>query len=187
MSGWRTRLVNSLALTQDIPESRFFQLATQSPDGQLHNRTVVFRGLDETQDVLYLVTDTRSQKCLDFQCNRKAAVCWYFAHSREQYRFSVTGEVCTVHSHESLCSHYWAQLSESAKSQFFWGEPGSARNNPEYPLKIVTPSTQIPPSHFAVIKLTVQNADYLSLTGNPQIRERFELQNGQWICQPILP
>lgn len=187
MSGWRQRLVKSLYQSRGTPESRYFQLATQSADGMLHNRTVVCRGLDDELDALWLITDTRSQKVSDIQNNPRAAVCWYIAKTREQYRFSVTCEVFTTNNHAQLCQQYWQSLSEQAKTQFLWGKPGQERLNVAETLVAEMPMEATPPAHFCVLRLDIHDVDYLSLRGNPQIREHYDLDGAKWRLNEIIP
>ena len=187
MSVWRQRLVKSLYQTRSTPESRYFQLATQSPDGKLYNRTVVCRGLDENRDALWLITDTRSQKWQDLQHNPHAAVCWYIAKTREQYRFTVRCALLTMESDETVCKQHWERLSEPARAQFLWGKPGELRTNPEQALVAEQTATDKPPSQFGVVRLDISNVDYLSLKGNPQTRERYRLDGEQWQLETIIP
>ena len=187
MSVWRQRLVKSLYQTRSTPESRYFQLATQSSDGKLYNRTVVCRGLDENRDALWLITDTRSQKWQDLHHNPHAAVCWYIAKTREQYRFTVRCALLTMESDEALCKQHWERLSEPAKAQFLWGKPGELRANPEQALVAEQTATDKPPSQFGVVRLDISNVDYLCLKGNPQTRERYRLDGEQWQLETIIP
>jgi pyridoxamine 5'-phosphate oxidase len=187
MCDWAALLLKSQDKTRDMPESRYFQLATVDEDGLPHNRTVVCRGFDEQQSVLWVVTDTRNKKIAELQASPHAAVCWYFAKTREQYRMAVRCRVDTPDTDESLCEQHWQSLSVAARQQFLWGEPGSERTAPKKSLIDHSANTDVLPDHFCVLTLLVESVDYLNLRGNPQQRQFFEKQQGQWHSKALIP
>lgn len=187
MSDWANLLLKSLDKTRGEPESRYFQLATVDADGMPHNRTVVCRGFDEAESILWVVTDKRNKKVPELQNNPNASVCWYFAKTREQYRLKVSGHIDTPQTNRELCETHWQRLSVAARQQFLWGEPGSVRHHPKRSLINHQADTDSLPEHFCVLKLTVSAVDYLNLRGNPQVRQQFEFKHGQWHSQALIP
>ena len=158
MSDWRVLLLKSLDKTRDMPESRYFQLATVDSGGLPHNRTVVCRGVDENQSLMWVVTDNRNKKVTELHSNPHAAVCWYFAKTREQYRMRVSCRVDTPNDDRALCQQHWERLSVAARQQFLWGEPGSERTGPKKSLIDHSANTDVLPDHFCVLTLLVETA-----------------------------
>ncbi len=135
---WKQSLHRSLHLSRSKPESKYFQVAGIGLDGSPTNRTMVFRGFYKTSDLLIAITDTRSDKFQEWQKNKRAQICWYFAKSREQYRLSCKVGTFTSSLDEDLSSSskqkqsderlglmrdVWGGLSFKAKEQFLWPEP----------------------------------------------------------------
>jgi pyridoxamine 5'-phosphate oxidase len=138
---WRQRLVRSLHVNRSQAQSKYFQVASVSKDGLPKNRTMVFRGFIPESLNLISVTDSRSDKVLDWQLTtpKKFEICWYFASSREQYRIAghislVSNEILkTMHNSDSkiktgffsekFLRQQWANLSRGAQEQFFWPSP----------------------------------------------------------------
>lgn len=187
MSSWQHLLATSLRNTQDVPESRFFQLATVDQNGFPQNRTVVCRGFDEHQAVLWVVTDTRNQKVPELMQNPHASVCWYFSQTREQYRMAVHTRISTPDTEKDVCEQHWHCLSDAARQQFLWGIPGSLREFPERRLGEGIRDIESLPAHFCVLAMSVRSVDYLNLFGNPQQRRRFTLMKGDWQGVELIP
>jgi pyridoxamine 5'-phosphate oxidase len=138
---WRQRLVRSLHVNRSQAQSKYFQVASVSRDGLPKNRTMVFRGFIPESLNLVSVTDTRSEKVVDWQLNtpKEFEICWYFAGSREQYR--IAGHISLLNNEilknaddrdskipsvvfsEAFLRQQWANLSRGAQEQFFWPSP----------------------------------------------------------------
>ena len=178
---WRIHLKKSLQKNQNDPHHRFIQMATVTPKGEPRNRTVVFRGFDNDQESLLICTDRRSQKFQELTHRQSVELCWYFLHSREQYRLSGTAQFMQQ-SHK--IQKVWSRLSTSSKAQFYWPSPGkvvidSHKHSSEDELlfmeKLKAPEiqpsdleTSLYPSNFVVIKVSFNLVDYLSLVGSYQ-------------------
>jgi len=91
LPSWQSRLTRALHSNRSRRESRYFQLATVTPEGQPANRTLVFRGFRDNTNELQMVTDARSEKIRDLEQQPQGEICWYFTKSREQFRFQ--GEI----------------------------------------------------------------------------------------------
>ncbi|NVK55411.1 MAG: pyridoxamine 5'-phosphate oxidase family protein [Alteromonadaceae bacterium] len=186
MLHWQTLLESSLKQTRDEPESRFFQLATVNDKGMAQNRTVVCRDFSSENDTLRFISDTRSAKFAELRHQPNAAICWYFALTREQYRLTVAAAIDTPQTNIALCEHYWQGLSRLGRQQFLWGRPASIRPQPQQPLQTATDS-EVVPVHFCVVTLNVFAVDYLNLKGNPQQRQSFEKKHSQWHSTDLIP
>ena len=185
MPQWRQGLTKSLHKTRSVPESRYFQLATADAQGLPYCRTVVYRGLTD-DNCLVVISDTRTDKCEQLAQQPHAHGCWYFAKTREQYRFSVTAKVLSLEMDTPLVSAHWERLSDAGKKQFLWGEPGTPRNDGS--ALHVSGDFLAVPQHFCVILLAIHKVDYLNLRGSPQYRElHYTDEQGNWLSQSIIP
>jgi PPOX class probable FMN-dependent enzyme len=187
---WKQRLSRSLHVSRARPESRYLQLATAAKQGP-QVRTVVFRGFSNDGHHLAFITDTRSQKYKEIAENPNVAACWYFAKSREQYRFN--GRVTIFGFDTDISQEAWKNLSAAGKQQFTWGEPLQPILQPrtESFLEEAEINDASIPEHFCVMHIVVREVDYLNLKAEfahrPQLRERYIQSKTGWECQPVIP
>jgi pyridoxamine 5'-phosphate oxidase len=135
---WRQRLAKSLHVNSSQVQSKYYQVASVSSNGDPKNRTMVFRGFLSGTQSLLSVTDSRSEKIQEWQGDNKSRfeICWYFAGSREQFRLA--GEVVLIsnsidssyedwvlgeHTKHSLLKQQWSNLSTNAKQPFYSNSP----------------------------------------------------------------
>ena len=189
---WRSRLASALHRNRAKNHSRYFQLATVSPEGLPKNRTVVFRGFLESTNTIQIVTDSRSQKTTQIAYQPWGEICWYFSKTREQFRIS--GDLTLVDGDnddsELIAARKaaWQKISDKARSQFMWPNPGESRTDDLTLFTSETPSDQEPVTNFCLLLLTPKKVDHLELRGEPQNRCLYQLQsNGDWTTQPINP
>lgn len=121
--GWLLAVRAAMKAGEGSAVSRFMTLATVSPSGRPHARTVVFRGWDGPEDNpgLLITTDARSQKMADLDHEARAEICWYFTAAREQLRFG--GVVCASCDTE-LRRRVWKELSPATRASFLGPPPG---------------------------------------------------------------
>ena len=200
---WRTPLARAIHRNQAKPYSRYFQLATVTPDGYPSNRTVVFRGFGEDdRSSLKIITDRRSQKAQQIQHQTQppkhqtqhqaiGAICWYFTKTREQFR--IQGDLQLVTSEEQdlnllkIRQITWQSLSDGSRSQFAWPTPGQPVAD-QSAFEVDLPDPNQPLDNFCLLLLTPQTVDHLQLKPNPQQRCLYRLQPDQtWLIQPINP
>ena len=180
---WIKRLEVALKKNRRDPASKYFQLATIKPDGSPANRTVVFRGFGPNEEI-QLISDTRSQKISELKRKKNAAICWYFSNTREQFRIS--GFVKIEKSRESdLAQELWQKISEQARSQFYWPEPGHKFEELAQDFSSIDVNSSTPPEEFCVLRFIPTEVDYLLLRGSPQTRFRSYLSVGSWIAERI--
>ncbi|MEM6614114.1 MAG: Npun_F5749 family FMN-dependent PPOX-type flavoprotein [Cyanobacteria bacterium P01_C01_bin.72] len=192
LAPWRSPLSSAIHRNRSKPFSRYFQLATVTPDNQPANRTVVFRGfLDDEQNRLKIITDDRSAKIQDIKHQSLAEICWYFTKTREQFR--ITGELYLVTVQETdpalqqARSTTWYNLSDSARSQFAWPDPGQPAEE-KSAFEVEPPDEKIPLDNFCLLLLTPQKVDHLQLKGDPQQRYLYHLKADQtWTTQAVNP
>ena len=180
---WIKRLEVALKKNRRDPASKYFQLATIKPDGSPANRTVVFRGFGPNEEI-QLISDTRSRKISELKQKQNAAICWYFSDTREQFRIS--GVVKTEPSRGSdLAQELWQKISEQARSQFYWPEPGHKFEELAQDFSSIDVNSSTPPEEFCVLRFIPTEVDYLLLRGSPQTRFRSYLSVGSWIAERI--
>ena len=180
---WIECLKVALKKNRRDPSSRYFQLATIRHDGSPANRTVVFRGFGPNEEI-QLISDTRSRKISELKQKKNAAICWYFSNTREQFRIS--GFVKTEKNRESdLAQELWQKISEQARSQFYWPEPGHKFEELAEDFSSIDVNSSTPPEEFCVLRFIPTEVDYLLLRGSPQTRFRSYLSDGSWIAERI--
>lgn len=194
LAPWRSPLARALHRNRSRPYSRYFQLATVTPDGYPANRTVVFRGWLPDTNILTLVTDRRSGKVNDLAAHPWAEACWYFTHTREQFRLA--GPMALVTSADTALAPArqtaWEALSTNARQQFYWPHPAAPREAEAsgfpHARDARDAGDEPPPDTFCLGLLTPHRVDHLELRGDPQTRHLYRQQaDGIWAVAPINP
>ena len=192
LAPWRSPLSAAINRNRSKPHSRYFQLATVTPEGYPSNRTVVFRGiLDDQQNRLKIITDARSAKVQDIEHQPLGEICWYFTKTREQFRISGRLQLITAQSTDSdlktARQTTWSHLSDSARSQFAWPDPAQSVAD-KSAFAVEHPDKNIPLDNFCLLLLIPQKIDHLQLKGDPQQRFLYRLQEDHtWITQAVNP
>ncbi|MGY6528587.1 MAG: Npun_F5749 family FMN-dependent PPOX-type flavoprotein [Cyanobacterium sp.] len=189
LAPWRSPLAKALHLNRAKPYSRYFQLATISPEDFPTNRTVVFRGFYDDTNWLQIITDIRSEKYQHLQKQPQSEICWYFTKTREQFRIHGVIDIITHQEKEPKMLHgrqqVWEKLSDNAKIQFTWANPGETLNDES----AITPDNlDNPLDTFCLLLFKPQKVDHLQLKGNPQNRYLYQLEEqNQWKMSPTNP
>jgi pyridoxamine 5'-phosphate oxidase len=192
LAPWRSAIAHALHRNRSLVYARYLQLATVQPNGRPANRTLVFRGFLEDTNQLKFITDRRSAKIHQIQQQPWAEVCWYFPHTREQFR--ITGCLTLVanddfHQHlQPARISIWQELSDAARLQFAWPDPGEARVKEPEAFEPSAPDATHPVPNFCLLLLDPMQVDHLELRGEPQNRKFYQLnENQQWFCEEINP
>ncbi len=192
LAPWRSLLSRNLHHNRSKPHSRYFQLATVTPEGYPANRTVVFRGFfDDQQNRLKIITDARSAKIQELKHQSQTEICWYFTETREQFRIMGNLQVVTCTEQDPTLQKArqstWYDLSDAARSQFAWPDPAKpAASKSAFEVKSLDANS--PAQNFCLLLLTPQKIDHLQLRGDPQQRCLYTLQDDQtWLTQPVNP
>lgn len=173
LAPWRSNLGRALQRDRNKPESRFFQLATLQENGFPANRTVVFRGFLNDTNQLKIITDLRSGKIKQTYHQPYAEACWYFAGTREQFR--IAGKLILVDCNcensklQQARISTWQEISDNARLQFTWPNPGAERGNQEA-FSTIFPDNIFPLANFCLLLLDPIRVEILQLRGNPQNR-----------------
>ncbi len=189
---WRSPLSSAIHRNRSKPFSRYFQLATVTPEGYPTNRTVVFRGfLEDEQNSLKTITDLRSAKIQDIKHQANGEICWYFTKTREQFRISgnlrlITAEESDIDLQKAR-KITWHNLSDSARSQFAWPNPAQPAAEKEA-FEIDPLDQNVPLDNFCLLLLIPKKIDHLQLRGDPQQRCIYQLKEDlTWSTQQVNP
>lgn len=156
---WREHLKRALRGNRRDAYNRYVQLATVGLDGTPRVRMVVFRGFSSSDTSLFFITDARSDKLKELAQCSDVEIGWYFTQTREQFRLQCHTAIHT----ESLDSdshrdRLWEALSDAARAQFFWPDPGLPVDEGQSIEK--TPG---PPTTFVAIECFPHRVDHLVL------------------------
>ena len=189
---WRSHLASALHRNRAKHYSRYFQLATVSPEGLPKNRTVVFRGFLKYSNQIQIITDSRSEKVAQIAQQPRGEICWYFTKTKEQFRIS--GSLLVIDAHNSnptlmdARQAMWQKISDNARSQFDWPTPGAPRTDDLTLFTLTTDSAPEPVDNFCLLLFNPETVDHLQLRTEPQNRCLYQRQsNGDWIVQFINP
>lgn len=174
-----------------MPGARYVQMATVRPDGTPANRTLVFRGFVEGEDLIRFASDMRSEKIQELAHQPIAEACWYMSDSMEQFRFRGKLLVISEKTNDDRLRAerlmLWRRLDNEVRSLILGPKPGLLRS-PEEDFALQGSSDDAPPANFALLILDPFYADYLDLRPTPHSRMRFERdQTGEWMGDPINP
>jgi PPOX class probable FMN-dependent enzyme len=206
ITSWRSRIDTSIAKSRKIRGGNYVQIATVDPStNEPRCRTVVFRGFQEVSTesvdcddkpcVIKMITDARSNKVAEASNGNSACeMVWWFAKSSEQYRirgklvFVGSGQFDLDETLASVRKQQWGNLSDSAREQFFWKDPGISYSGESTVPKggrdddgKVLP----PPDSFLLMLLFPTRVDYLRLADN--FRQIDEIRDGSWSFSRVNP
>ncbi|MEM7757823.1 MAG: Npun_F5749 family FMN-dependent PPOX-type flavoprotein [Cyanobacteria bacterium P01_A01_bin.40] len=192
LAPWRSPLSGAIHRNRSQPHSRYFQLATVTPEGCPANRTVVFRGFsDNGANRLKMITDARSAKIQHLAYQPRGEICWYFTKTREQFRLAGNLQLVTAQEEnrplQQARQATWHNLSDAARSQFAWPNPAEPVAD-QSAFEVAAPDANLPLSNFCLLLLTPYQVDHLQLKGNPQQRCIYQLRTDQtWTTKLVNP
>lgn len=192
LAPWRGAIAHALHRNRSLVYARYLQLATLQANGRPANRTLVFRGFLENTNQLKFVTDSRSAKADEIQQQPWAQACWYFPNTREQFR--ITGNLTLVGNDDFYKDlqparlSIWQELSDAARLQFAWPDPGKTRVQELQAFEPAAPDPMQPLPNFCLLLLDPVQVDHLELRGEPQNRRLYHRdENQQWFSEEINP
>ena len=192
LTPWRSLLESAIELNRNVAYSRYLQLATLRADNRPANRTLVFRGFADSDELKFAI-DSRSQKPEQIEHQPWAEACWYFPETREQFRLAGYLTLVTFDCKDTLLQQArqttWQEISDATRLQFAWADPGKPRQvdaaafNPPLP----SPVEALP--NFCLLLLQPVQVDHLELRGEPQNRTIYDWRDGEqaWFTQAVNP
>mmetsp|Transcript_11472 Transcript_11472/g.17211 ORF Transcript_11472/g.17211 Transcript_11472/m.17211 type:complete len:274 (-) Transcript_11472:32-853(-) len=207
---WRDKISTSIARSKKVRGGNFVQIATVDPETlEPRCRTVVFRGFlkqdGKEADIMKMITDKRSSKFSEVTASPKKATAspgdkkatcemvWWFGKSSEQYR--IRGNLKFIGDDETDAAlliarkEQWGNMSDPAREQFFWKEPGLPFDSQaEVPEGGRDGEGKVlpPPDNFLLMLLYPTRCDYLRLGDNFKQIDNIKENNG-WDAQQVTP
>lgn len=205
LTPWREMIDVSIAKSRKIRGGNYVQISSFDPQTmEPRCRTLVFRGFQKLSDeesidkscTMKMITDARSQKVSELQSPYDVAeMVWWFAKSSEQYR--IRGKVQFVGEGNNQArflskarKDQWGNLSDPAREQFFWNNPGDDfSGEPTVPAGGKDSSGKIlpPPEEFLLMLLHPFKVDYLRLKDNYHQEDFLDTSDGTWKQKRVNP
>lgn len=181
---WQAPLLRAMA--QGAPPDRFATFATVDAQGWPQARTVVVRTFTGgARPRLCFTVDLRSAKVAELVAEPRAAVCWYLAGERLQFRLGVRA---AISANKTERSARWAALSPTMRAGFAAGRPGEGLDTfPAEPADLLDESTESMPEHFGVVSLDVCSVDLVDLTAPTLRRFVYRPEGEAWIGHEVWP
>ena len=193
LAPWRSPLAKALHLNRSLAFSRYFQLATITPEGKPANRTLVFRGFFKDTNQIQIITNSRSPKIDQIQHQSWGEICWYFTKTREQFRLSGKLNIVKENCENKMLNQgritTWKNLSDATRIQFAWPDPGKPRKEDNEAFESLELSEKEPVKNFCLLLFNPEEVDRLELKGDPQNRWLYKLDNDSqtWTTEWVNP
>lgn len=181
---WRSLLSAARKREGRSPGGRWLQLASLSVDGFPRVRTLVFR--DWSGPATFdLLTDARSEKCLEIERMPEVEVCWLFRKAREQFRLRGTARLMTSQGDFLALDQHWKRLSPPGRAVWAWPTPGGAfEAQGPWPQEISDDVAM--PESVRLLRMSLHRVEQLDLKPHPHHRRLWTVAT-QWQEQRINP
>ena len=168
---WRPLLRGARQREGRSPQARWLQLGTVGADGAPRVRTLVFRGWGGPA-LLDLLTDARSSKSSELQAEPRVELCWLLPKARSQFR--LRGQRLAMGPDADLAARqqHWEQLRPEARALWGWPPPGAPLDAAAAFPAALADGTPVPDC-FAVVRIALEQVEWLELTGVPHQRRRW--------------
>lgn len=163
------------AAVDRMPRSAFATLATVDATGAPRLRTVALRSADRISATCAVYTDRRTAKVSEIARNPQVSLLVWQADVRVQLRLSGRAETTAGHG----TAHLWDELGDEARLNYAH-QPAPGTPISEGGAYIHRPD----PAHFALLRVTLDHIDYVSLAETGHRRAAFRRQDnwrGQWL------
>lgn len=183
------RITDSLARGAIAPEHpfRYFAVATLDVDGSPDVRTVVLRGFDPDDRVIWFHTDVRSPKWDQIRRESRAMLLFYDDEVKLQLRIPVT---ITLHREDGMAAAAWGSIAETSRAGYASVEgPGT---DLDADAVVSTPPAPALDDAFAFGNFVVAACrfdamDVLELHAEGHRRARISWDNGRVQLQRLAP
>ena len=156
-------------------------LATVETDGTPRSRMVIVRSFNESDNTLWITTDSRSDKMPQLEKQPSAELVFWLLNERQQFR--LRGLVRIVRN-GSARQELWNGLNDSSRAMFFWPMPGAVRVAGSEFVKAVAPGPA--PKEFVLLVLKPEVVEALELNESPHRRRRWS-EAGGWRMELLNP
>ena len=159
-------------------------LATVDRAGAPHARSVICRRIDD-EGRLYIAADTRSEKSSQLRGDHRAEVVSWMPGARVQYRLTGEMKIVSFPEDEPLRREVWREMSNEARSLFFWPTPGVAADSDDAFAQAVAADVA-PPRTFEVLILEPRQVDRVTIGTHPH-RRRVWRADTKWSGVDVNP
>ncbi|CAI0440455.1 unnamed protein product [Linum tenue] len=170
---WKQLLLTALESNAHLKHSSFLQLATIGCNGRPSNRTVVFRGFEESSDKIQINTDSRTRKIEELKRCSYAEICWYFTDSWEQFRISGLVDIIDGSSSDPAKVEQrhrsWFASSVRSRMQYLGPNPGLPALTEHPHQELVLDPSSGPVAAFCLLVLDPNEVDYLNLKTSERV------------------
>ena len=184
LPAWRSLLIAARKREGRSPGGRWVQLASLSVDGCPRVRTLVFRDWTAAS-TLDLLTDARSEKCLEIERTPEVELCWLFRKAREQFRLRGTAKLISPLADSVALNEHWKRLTPSGRSVWAWPSPGDPFD-PQGPWPQEMSDDSGVPEHLRLLRISLHHVEQLDLKPHPHMR-RMWTSATQWQEQRLNP
>ncbi len=181
---WRQLLTAARKREGRSPGGGWLQLASVALDGCPRVRTLVFRSWSAAS-TLDLLTDARSEKCLEIESMAEVELCWLFRKAREQFRLRGTARLVSPTEESLALDQHWKRLKPTGRSVWAWPPPGDPFD-PQGPWPQEVSDDSGIPEHLRLLQIELHHVEQLDLKPHPHLR-RLWTSATQWQEQRLNP
>jgi PPOX class probable FMN-dependent enzyme len=163
---------------------RVMILATVDRSGAPHARAIVCRRIDD-EGRIFAATDARTEKNNQLRGDKRAELVFWMPTIRVQFRISGDTKIIAFPEDETLRKEIWRELSDEARSLYFWPTPGVAADTDDAFAQAVAADVS-PPRTFEILIVEPRQVDRLSLDSHPH-RRRVWRSDTKWAGVDVNP
>ncbi|GAA0872076.1 hypothetical protein GCM10009117_12230 [Gangjinia marincola] len=155
---------------------KYCTFATLKNASEVKQRTVVFRTIMD--NCLWFYTDYRSNKVYEIKEHNQVSVLFY--HPKKLHQITVSGTI-HLHTEGADVKKKWNGIQQTSKKDYTTANPpGTPISNPD--------QVEYGDEHyFTIMELHPTKIEYLRLKRPNHIRALFELKDGNWEKQFLVP
>jgi len=183
MLQWLDELRRAIA-EEYADRSPVITLATVDRAGAPHARCVNCRRIDD-EGRIFMATDARTEKNAQIRGDHRTEGVFWMPKPRVQFRLSGDTKVVAFPEEETLRKEIWRELSDEARSTYFWPTPGIAGGTDDAFAQAVAADVP-PPRTFEVLILEPRHVDRLALDAHPY-RRRVWRADAKWSGVDVNP
>lgn len=148
---------------------------------------------DDEKVTMKMITDARSAKVSEIAHQPRGEIVWWFHRTSEQYRFAGKLELVTADAVgylQEVRQQMWRKMSEPARQQFFWNQPGLPYEGLPLVPGCGDDHPAPAPDTFLLMTLQPETVKYLRLKDNMSLVDELSAaETGEmgWKCSRVNP
>lgn len=184
MMQWLQELRSSVDREFGVAAPRVMTLATVDRAGAPHARGIICRRIDDEGRV-YAATDARTEKNAQLRGDPRAELVFWMPRIKVQFRLTGQTRIIAWPEDEPQRKSIWRELSDEARSLFFWPTPGVAADTDDAFAQAVSADVS-PPKTFEILIVEPRQVDRLFLDSHPY-RRRVWRADTSWAGVDVNP